>query len=195
MVTRSTLDPVAEARARVRLRYLRARRAHPGAPAIGLIAERIGRKKGSGKLPAIQQLKTRWEDIVGAKLYRYCRPEKITGGRDGRTLTLTVMPAAATLIQHQLETIRERVSVAAGGDVARIKIVQGPMGTRASARSKTKPARRLTDEERADLKAASGGIEDTRLRAAIVALGAAVLTASPDEDSKPASPSYDDLPY
>jgi hypothetical protein len=178
MVTRSTLDPVAEARARVRLKYNRARRAHPGAPAIGLIAERISRKKVSGKMPAIQMLRQRWEDIVGAKLYRYCRPEKITGTKGNRTLVLTVLPAAAPIVQHQVHTIRERVSVAAGGDVTKIKIIQGPLGSGKSAILPRKKPRPLGLEDQQKLESDSENIADPALRAAIVALGTAVLTAT-----------------
>ena len=36
----------------------------------------------------------------------------------GRVLTLRVLPQAAPMVQHQSETIRQRVSVAAGGDSA-----------------------------------------------------------------------------
>ena len=67
MVTRSTLDPLEEARARVRLRYQRARKVHPGIPQIGLAAERLGRKVGAKKLPAVQLLRRRWREIVGEK--------------------------------------------------------------------------------------------------------------------------------
>lgn len=175
---RSTLDPIEEARARVRLKYMRARRAHPGAPAIGLVAQRISRKSKSGKLPAIRLLRQRWEHIVGPKLYRFCRPEKITGTKGDRTLVLKVLPAAAPLIQHQSATIRERVSVAAGGDVTKIKLVQGPLTPGGATSPPPAPARQLTPEERTKLKTDSERIADPALRAAIVALGAAVLTAA-----------------
>ena len=95
---------------------------HPGIPQIGLAAERLGRKVGAKKLPAVQVLQRRWREIVGEKLYPFCRPEKITGGKDGRVLTLRVIPQAAPIVQHQVETIRQRVSVSAGGDIIAIKI-------------------------------------------------------------------------
>ena len=81
MVTRSTLDPIEEARARVRLRYQRARKVHPGMPQIGLAAERLGRKVGAKKLPAVQVLQRRWREIVGEKLYPFCRRPIRTGGQ------------------------------------------------------------------------------------------------------------------
>ena len=184
MVTRSSLDPIEEARARVRLRYLRARKVHPGISQIGLAAERLTRKSGAKKLPAVQILQRRWREIVGEKLYPFCRPEKITGGKDGRVLTLRVIPQAAPLVQHQAETIRQRVSVSAGGDIVAIKIVQGALTTSepVAPRRKKRP---LTAAELQALEARTAGIQDSSLRAAIVALGAAVLTADDSDTSTP----------
>ena len=185
MVTRSTLDPIEEARARVRLRYQRARKVHPGIPQIGLAAERLGRKVGAKKLPAVQLLQRRWREIVGEKLYPFCRPEKITGGKDGRVLTLRVIPQAAPIVQHQVETIRQRVSVSAGGDIIAIKIVQGAEPTNSRRASPTSSP--LTAAQRRQLEDSVSSIENSALRAAIVALGAAVLTA----DDSPTSPEPD----
>lgn len=189
MVTRSTLDPLEEARARVRLRYQRARKVHPGIPQIGLAAERLGRKAGAKKLPAVQLLQRRWREIVGEKLYPFCRPEKITGGKDGRVLTLRVISQAAPLVQHQVETIRQRVSVSAGGDIIAIKIVQGALATSEPAKPRRRPVP-LTSAQHKQLEDSTARIESAALRAAIVALGTAVLTAddpaSPMPDTGPA---------
>ena len=191
MVTRSTLDPIEEARARVRLRYLRATRAHTGMRQIGLTAERIGRKSGAKKLPPIQVLRDRWREIAGEQLYKYCRPEKLSGGKDGRVLTLLVLPQAAPMVQHQSETLRQRVSISAGGDITSIRIRQGPLQA-----SDTAPLRRkhrtLTHKEREELEQSAANIEDDKLRAAIVALGAAMLTAEDETDN---SPPPSDLPF
>ena len=42
-------------------------------------------------------------------------------------LTLLVVPQAAPMVQHQSETLRQRVSVSAGGDITAIRIKQGPL--------------------------------------------------------------------
>ncbi len=194
MVTRSTLDPIEEARARVRLRYMRATRAHPGMRQIGLTAERIGRKSGAKKLPPIQVLRQRWREIAGEQLYKYCRPEKLSGGKDGRVLTLRVLPQAAPMVQHQSETLRQRVSVSAGGDVTSIRLVQGPLQSHEQKKARRK-ARALTPKERKELEDSASGIADTKLRAAIVALGAAMLTADDDGNDKDKSPGGGDLPF
>ena len=193
MVTRSSLDPIEEARARIRLRYQRATRAHPGMRQIGLSAERIGRKSGAKKLPPIQILRQRWREIAGEQLYKYCRPERLSGGKDGRVLTLLVVPQAAPMVQHQSETLRQRVSVSAGGDITAIKIKQGALGNEPAKpmRRKTRPPTRA---EREALQESAARIQDDKLRAAIVALGEAMLTA---EDTPPADTSGTggDLPF
>lgn len=193
MVTRSSLDPIEEARARIRLRYQRATRAHPGMRQIGLSAERIGRKSGAKKLPPIQVLRQRWREIAGEQLYKYCRPERLSGGKDGRVLTLLVVPQAAPMVQHQSETLRQRVSVSAGGDITAIKIKQGALGNE-PAKPMRRKSRPLTHAEREALQESAARIQDDKLRAAIVALGEAMLTA---DDTPPADKSGPggDLPF
>jgi len=176
MVMMSNLDPIAEARARVKLRYARARPVRAPMKPLGLTAQRVGRKAGTAKLPPLKYLQINWRQIVGEQLWRWCQPEKITSSKDGRILTLTVLPQAAPLIQHQSETIRQRVSVAAGGDITGIRIIQGQV-------RRTGPAeyqrrwRKLTTGETALITSKAERVDNPRLRAAIVALGEAVLSA------------------
>ena len=49
MVQRSTLDPIEEARALVKLRYSRARALRPAMKPLALSADRISRKSGGAK--------------------------------------------------------------------------------------------------------------------------------------------------
>lgn len=180
MVKRSTLDPLEEARARVRLRYAKAKAVHPGPGTLGKAAMRITRKRLPKSTATIGRLKLDWENIVGEQLNRLCRPEKLGATRGGRQLTLKVIPAAAGLVQHQSEMIRQRVSVAAGGDITKLKLVQGPL-TDGRNRPITAPRPEpLSPEQHAALVASARDIDDEKLRAAIVALGEAVLTAKPE---------------
>lgn len=179
MVQRSTLDPLEEARALVKLRYSRARALRPPMKPLALSADRISRKSGAGKLPPLKLLQARWKEIAGDQIYRFSHPEKITSSKDGRILTLRVVPQAAPLIQHQSETIRQRVSVAAGGDITSIRIIQGPISRGAETVSYRPKARPLTQAESDLLEEKTRHIENPRLRAAIVALGKAVLSADP----------------
>ncbi len=177
MVTRSTLDPLEEARALVRLRYLRGKATRAPMNRVGLAAERIGRKSGAAKLPPLKVISRRWREIAGEQLYAWCHPEKLTAGKDGRVLTLTVVPQAAPLVQHQSETIRQRVSVALGGDIVAIRLVQGPVRREGAGTLPRRTVRPLTQAEQQDLQERAARVESIRLRAAIVALGMAVLSA------------------
>lgn len=177
MVQRSTLDPLEEARALVKLRYSRARAVRASMKQLGLTADRVSRKAGSAKLPPLKLLQARWRQIAGDQIWRYSQPEKLTSTKDGRVLTLKVIPQAAPLVQHQSETLRQRISVAAGGDITAIRIVQGPIQRGAETIAWRRPPRALTADEKAVIDSKAAPIENPRLRAAIVALGKAVLSA------------------
>ncbi|MEL6258986.1 MAG: DciA family protein, partial [Pseudomonadota bacterium] len=141
----------AEALARVRLQRMRGKRARPPAPPVASAARRVLRpfaKKGGAPVTV---LKARWKEIAGDKLSKVCRPEKISGGKNGRTLTLVVLAAAAPAVQHQSETIRQRASVALGGDISKVKLVHGALSDRTDL--KKPPPRTLTPEERRGLEA------------------------------------------
>lgn len=180
MTTRSTLDPLEEARARIRLRYAKAKPVHPGPGTIGKAAMRLARKQMPKSGATINRLKLDWEQIVGEQLSRLCRPEKLSAARGGRQLTLKVVPAAAGLVQHQSEMIRQRVSVAAGGDITKLKLIQGPLTSSGPVTRSGKTHTPLTPAQREALLESASRIEDEKLRSAIVALGEAVLTASSD---------------
>lgn len=180
MVTRSTLDPIEEARARVRLKYQRRRSERKDFVPVGLSATKKVRKLKQPKLAAIKTLQAYWRDIVGDQLYRYCRPEKLQGGRDGRELVLTVLSSAAPIVQHESERIRELASIAAGGDITSISLNHGSLTSADASKSRRRRFNTLTPKQNRQLKDATKNIEDDKLRQALVALGAAVLTAEDD---------------
>jgi len=170
-------DPVAEAQARVALRYRRAKPMHRGAPTLGQHAAKYARaslpKPGAG----LARLKAEWRDIVGEDLARYCAPEKLTGKKTDRTLTLRVIPQAAPIIQHQAEQIRSRLKTAVGGHVSKLKIVQGPLPGAPAPKPAALRPRALTASELSALERAVAEIECPRLRAATVSLGKAMVSA------------------
>lgn len=192
MSQRSSLDPIAEAHARIKLRYQRAKPVHPGTPGIGKTFQRIARKALPKKAATLSALRLNWEDIVGPQLAQLCRPEKLTPARGGRKLTLRVIPAAAPIVAHQSELIRQRVSVAAGGDITKVQLVHGAFGPARQIQD-TAPAH-LSETERAALLEQVRNIKDNKLRAAIVALGEAVLVSSGD-DMASAPRNQDSLPF
>ncbi|MEM9740436.1 MAG: DciA family protein [Pseudomonadota bacterium] len=171
-------DPIAEARARVALRYRRAKPIHRGAPTLGQAAAKFARRSLPEPGAGLARLKAQWRDVVGEDLAKYCAPEKLSGKKTERVLTLRVIPQAAPIIQHQAEQIRSRLKTAAGGHVAKLKIVQGPLpGTPAS-----KPAdvrrRTITPTELSALERAVAEIDCPRLRAATISLGKAMVSAN-----------------
>lgn len=177
MVKFSTLDPIAEARARALLRHARGKALHPGAPTVGQAAAGFVRKAAPETAPGIARLKAQWREIVGEDIARYCQPEKLSGKKGDRMLTLRVIPQAAPIIQHRGQEIRQRLSSVAGGVVTRLKIVQGPLSYTAPAFAPRRPRRELTAAELAELEAKVADILHPGLRAATVALGKAMLSA------------------
>jgi hypothetical protein len=135
--------------------------------------QRFGRGAGA--------LEPRWREIVGERLARVCRPQKLTRGRDGKggVLELRVAGAAALLVQHQAEEILGKVNLFLGaGAVEKMRIAQGPVAplpeaTARPGRPKGPPP--LSAAEEAELKAsvaaAPGPLGD-----ALAKLGRAVKT-------------------
>jgi hypothetical protein len=141
----------------------------------GLIKELDG-KFGRGAAA----LEPRWREIVGDRLARVTRPQKLTKGRGGAggTLELRVAGPAALLVQHQSEDILARVNLFLGpGSVERLRIAQGPVrppSEIAAAPGCRPPPQPLSAHAEAELKAV---LEDAPegLRQALEKLGRAVL--------------------
>ncbi|MEM1106637.1 MAG: DciA family protein [Pseudomonadota bacterium] len=176
MVKHLKVDPIAEARARVALRYRRAKPSHPGAPTLGHHAAKFARKALPQAGPGIDRLKARWRDLVGEDMARYCAPEKLSGSKTERVLTLRVIPQAAPIIQHRGEEIRSRLTSAAGVKIERLKIVQGPLPGPAPAPKSGLRPRAPTASELSALQRAVIEIDCPNLRAATVALGKAMVS-------------------
>ena len=126
-------------------------------------------------------LEARWREIVGERLARVSRPQKLTKGRGGAagTLELRVVGAAALLVQHQSEDILQRVNLFLGaGTVDKLRIAQGPVKPLAD--TPTGPKRRaapppLPAHQEAELKASVADAPDG-LKGSLERLGRAVLS-------------------
>lgn len=126
-------------------------------------------------------LEARWREIVGDRLARVSRPQKLTKGRGGAagTLELRVVGAAALLVQHQSEDILQRVNLFLGaGAVDKLRIAQGPVKPLADI--PTQPKRRtapppLPAHQEAELKASVAMAPDG-LKGSLERLGRAVLS-------------------
>ena len=175
---RRTLPTEAEAREILSRRRTRpAPRPAPkaGRALQGLIKE-LDAKFGRGA----SALEPRWTEIVGERLARVTRPQKLTKGRGGAggTLELRVAGPAALLVQHQSGEILQRVNLFLGaGSVDKLRIAQGPVkppvGLYPPARARPAP-RPLPAHQEAELKAAVAEAPDL-LKAPLERLGRAVL--------------------
>jgi len=124
-------------------------------------------------------LKARWREIVGESLAGRSEPVKLVKARaGGSTLELRVAGPVAALVQHQAPLILDRLNMYLGaGQVARLRIVQGPLSRAAAAKS---PPRRRTrppldaSAERA-LADSLEGARDGPLKTALLRLGREVM--------------------
>jgi len=179
---RRTLPTDAEAReilSRRRTRPVPRPTPRAGRALQGLIKELDG-KFGRGAVA----LEPRWREIVGDRLARVTRPQKLTKGRGGAggTLELRVAGPAALLVQHQSADILARVNLFLGaGSVDRLRIAQGPVKPPSDiAAPKRRPtAQPLTAHEEAELKAAIEAAPEA-LQGPLERLGRAVL-GDPDK--------------
>ena len=129
-------------------------------------------------------LEPRWREIVGERLARVTRPQKLTRSRGGGgTLELRVAGAAALLVQHQSADILQRVNLFLGaGSVDKLRIAQGPvkpLADTAAPRARKVAAAPLPAHAEAELKASIADAPDG-LKGALERLGRAVLS-DPDK--------------
>jgi hypothetical protein len=70
----------------------------------------------------------RWPALAGPEIARLCRPGRLTGGREGRTLEVIVPHgAAAASVEFASETLKRRLNDYFGPNaIARIAVIQGP---------------------------------------------------------------------
>lgn len=123
-----------------------------------------------------------WDEIVGPRLARGSRPEKIQWPRrvsdddpfEPAVLLIACEGLAALHIQHETGEIISRVNAFLGfSAIGRIRIVQKPVTT---AKARERPTLRpLAADERARIERTVDKIEDDGLRASLERLGASVL--------------------
>jgi hypothetical protein len=123
-----------------------------------------------------------WEEIVGPRLAKSSRPEKIQWPRrmsdddpfEPAVLVIACDGMAALHLQHETGEIIGRVNAFLGfSAVGRIKLVQKPV-TPPSGDPKPVP-RALSPDEKARLATTVGKIEDDDLRASLERLGATIV--------------------
>jgi hypothetical protein len=142
------------------------------------ILDPVLRKRAGISIGLVQS----WEEIVGPRLARNSRPEKIQWPRrmhdddpfEPAVLVIACEGSAALHLQHETGEIIGRVNAFLGfSAVGRIRIVQKPVAPLSSV---PRPIPRvLSQEEKAQLASTVGEIEDDGLRASLERLGATIV--------------------
>jgi len=82
-----------------------------------------------------------WTEIAGAEVARLCCPLKLSEGPTGGVLTLKAEPGAAVFLQHESQSLCQRINGYLGSAViARLRFVQGPLAPRPRSELRSRPA-------------------------------------------------------
>lgn len=124
-----------------------------------------------------------WETIVGERLAASSLPERVSyppKQSRGGTLHLRVATGSLAMeLQHLEPQLIEKINGYFGYDaVARVRLVQGPV-PQVMRRSERPAPRPLSEAEETALADHLAGLGDDELRAALAALGRAVMTKGP----------------
>ena len=140
---------------------------------------------------ALADILLEWPLIAGEALAGICRPDRLVfprGRRNGGTLHLRVVSAAALELQHESPRLIERVNRYFGyAAVDRLRLVHAPLGPESTRPRKTRAGRAtraVSPAERAELRRRVAGVEDPELRETLERLGAAVLAEAREPAEK-----------
>ncbi|PJI84573.1 hypothetical protein BC777_3634 [Yoonia maricola] len=147
------------------------------------------RKASEDRGFAVTRLLTHWAEVVGEVTAGIATPVNVSYGKGGMgaTLTLLTTGAQAPMLEMQKEQIREKVNACYGyRAIARVRITQtAPVGF-SEGRATFNPAPKIKKMPDAAMQSAaedlSKVVENEKLRAALTALGANVLSKqNPDQ--------------
>ena len=148
------------------------------APCIGPVLAR----QGFGEAEILMH----WPEIVGEGLAKHCRPVKLQwrprgvasdpeGRAEPATLLVRVEGAFALALQHMAPVVLERVNVYCGWRcVGKLVMKQGPLPVSPPSAA---PPPRADPAVRARATELAAGVDDARLKAALIGLGSRVLAA------------------
>lgn len=117
-----------------------------------------------------------WPQIIGPALAAVTAPERLSGGKEGRVLTIRASGPIALELQHLAPQLVERINAHAGaGFVSRLRFVQAARGfAETQAAAPVPPRRRPAPEAAARVDASLADLPEGPLRDALARLGRAV---------------------
>lgn len=146
------------------------------------------RKASEDRGFAVTRLLTHWSEVVGEATAGIATPVNVSYGKGGMgaTLTLLTTGAQAPMLEMQKEQIRDKVNACYGyRAISRVRITQtAPTGFAEGRVAFTPAPKGKKTPDPAVLSAAkalSEAVENEKLRAALMALGANVLTKQNSE--------------
>jgi hypothetical protein len=125
---------------------------------------------------AAARLALDWPGIVGPALAAVTAPERLSGGKDGRVLTIRAAGPVALELQHLAPQLIERINAHAGpGFVTRLRFVQAARGLD-DPPAPAPPRRPLPPEAAATVETALVDLPEGPLRDALARLGRAIAS-------------------
>jgi len=141
------------------------------------------RKASEDRGFAVTRLLTHWTEVVGEAIAKIATPVNVSYGKGGMgaTLTLLTTGAQAPMLEMQKEQIREKVNACYGyRAISRVRVTQTAPTGFAEGRVAFAPAPTIKKTPDATMQSVaedlSKTVENEKLRAALTALGANVLT-------------------
>jgi hypothetical protein len=124
---------------------------------------------------AAARLALDWPQIVGPALAAVTVPERVSGGKDGRVLTIRAAGPVALELQHLAPQLIERINAHAGaGFVTRLRFVQAARGFAETQAAPPVPPRRPSPQAAARVETALADLPEGPLRDALARLGRAI---------------------
>lgn len=123
----------------------------------------------------VSYYKKRWDDIVGVTLSKICEPSKIIKTKQQNCLEIRVAGAYGGLLQHQSQTILDRLNLFCGsGSFHKLKFIQAPL-TYNKLQPALKILKPITALEELALAQSLESVENEKLKKTLFELGRAVL--------------------
>lgn len=142
-------------------------------PVARLVAK-VARPLAGRIQAATARLALDWPQVVGPALAAVTAPERLSGGKGARVLTIRAAGPVALELQHLAPQLIERINAHLGpGAVARLRFIQSAPGV-AEPQAPLPPRRAPDPQALARMEAALAEVPEGPLREAMARLGRAI---------------------